>query len=189
MKKIIHDKYFYGNTGKVEHTDMIVECIPELDLHPSYVGDIRDRDNVEGILDRKHRQSKNAHIWVEENPFIPMLDRIMQHSNNLIWKFENYKGIWEGDHINYIVYDEPGDHFDWHSDSYDHVHKDYQDRILSVSYCLSHASEYEGGEFCIADKEFHMDYGDFIVFPSQNVDHCIKPLISGERKVLVGFTT
>ena len=185
--KLISNKYFYGNTGNPKHTDYIVKYLPsDIKLKESYVGNFGDSTD-EDLVDKAQRHSKNASIAVQNNPFMPLLDTIMRNANDIIWKLD-YKCEWEDEQINYIVYDEPGAHFLWHSDSYDFVSKDYKDRKLSVSYCLSHASDYEGGEFCIEDKEFHMDYGDFIVFPSQDTEHCIKPLISGVRHVLVGFS-
>lgn len=188
MKKIITDSYFYGNTGNRKHADFVVDCMPDVELHPTWCLDGEENSKKPPSVQKHVRFSKNAHVSVMNNPFIPMFETIVRNANNLIWN-KPLRGVWETDTLNYIVYDEPGAHFDWHEDSYLDDPEPYCGRQLSISYSLSHASDYEGCEFCIGDEEFKMDYGDFIVFPSHHTMHRIKPMKSGIRKVLVAWFT
>ena len=179
MKKIINENYFLGNTGNPLATHSVIAGIPSLDFTEAVVG----YDDEEEELDEHHRKSGVA-VFPATGIVAEGVGKIINNCNKLLWN-KNLKGNFEVDNIYYMIYNEPADHFAWHCDTYpgDPYEKS---RVLSLSYCLSHASDYEGCEFCIGDEEFKMDFGDFIVFPS-GVEHCVKPLVSGERKVLVAW--
>ena len=95
--------------------------------------------------------------------------------------------------IQYTVYSDPNDHYDWHQDIYendeDEDDEDFK-RTLSLSLCLSADDFYEGAEFFIKDgsernvRVFKMRFGEFIVFPS-TVEHKVNALRAGERESLV----
>ena len=183
MKKIISDDYFYGNTGNPAATQELLDFMPVINpdqLEQALVGPAYQDPRVE--LD--HRKTKTMGITVDDHPIILGLEKIIQGSNKYIWK-KDLQNKWDINMINYLLYEEPDDQFKWHVDNLGYVNGE-NDRVLSLSYCLSHASDYEGCEFCIGDEEFKMDFGDFIVFPS-DVLHCVKPLISGRREVIVAW--
>lgn len=61
-------------------------------------------------------------------------------------------------------------------------------RKLSIVICLSSDNDYQGGLFKFIDlnKSFKFDKGDAIIFDS-NLLHCVEPVVSGKRQVLVSF--
>ena len=179
MKKIVSDNYFYGNLGNPKATQKILNSMPDIELGEAQISPGYNIDKI--VLDTDFRKTRAAEIdAAKDNDIVRGLEEIVLGTNRMVWKKE-LKGGWDEDIINYLVYNEPQDQFKWHKDTLA-----FLNRELSLSYCLSHASDYEGCEFCIGDEEFKMDFGDFIVFPS-DVLHCVKPLISGERKVLVAW--
>jgi len=61
-------------------------------------------------------------------------------------------------------------------------------RKISMVFCLSDSSDYHGGElhFPKLNKQFKLTKGDVIIFRSSLL-HGVKPVISGERYVMIGF--
>lgn len=61
-------------------------------------------------------------------------------------------------------------------------------RKLSLVICLSNEFDYQGGlfKFIELDQSFKFDKGDAVIFDS-NLLHCVEPVISGKRQVLVSF--
>ena len=61
-------------------------------------------------------------------------------------------------------------------------------RKISMIYCLSDSNDYTGGElhFPRLNKEFKLTKGDVIMFRS-SILHGVKPVISGQRYVMIGF--
>ena len=100
--------------------------------------------------------------------------------------------------LQFLVYDEPGDHYEWHCDAAkDEFNSEYI-RKLTAILCLSSKDDYEGGEleiamtptdmvdgFANADK-IKLDIGEVIIFPTDSL-HKVHPLISGTRSVLIGW--
>ena len=92
--------------------------------------------------------------------------------------------------VQFTVYQDYEDHYDWHQDQYTDDDYDGFKRNLSFSICLSPTDFYEGAEFFIKDgnernvRVFKMQYGEFIFFPS-NVEHKVNALRSGARESLV----
>lgn len=92
--------------------------------------------------------------------------------------------------VQFTVYQDFEDHYDWHQDQYSDDDYCGFTRNLSFSLCLSPSDFYEGAEFFIKDgnernvRVFKMRYGDFIFFPS-DVEHKVNALRSGARESLV----
>ena len=90
--------------------------------------------------------------------------------------------------LQFTMYADTGDHYDWHQDQYED--DEPFTRQLSISVCLSHIDEYQGAELFIKDgsevnvRVFKMQYGDFVVFPSE-IEHRVNQLREGERVTLV----
>jgi len=61
-------------------------------------------------------------------------------------------------------------------------------RKISMIFCLSDSNDYTGGElhFPKLNKEFKLTKGDVIMFRSSLL-HGVKPVLSGERYVMIGF--
>lgn len=95
--------------------------------------------------------------------------------------------------INYLVYEGNGEsRYDWHVDTSYQGYRKY-DRKISGIVMLSDPEDYEGGQIIIDDsgtgkeeffKEMPMKKGDVLFFDS-NFRHCVTPVTSGCREVLV----
>jgi len=83
--------------------------------------------------------------------------------------------------IEYIRY-KKGDWLGWHTD--------LRGSELTTVSMLSEQSEYEGGTFQVKDKDdvvVDLDFkqGDMIIFLSKKIEHRIKPMKDGRRRVMV----
>ena len=103
--------------------------------------------------------------------------------------------------LQYTIYN-VRDHYDWHIDSHGKPYKNGLIRKLSFTICLNdnelENNNYTGGDFEIClphpyhnkNKYFRFrkvfKQGTIIVFPS-HIWHKVHPIISGTRKVLVGW--
>lgn len=95
--------------------------------------------------------------------------------------------------IDYLVYEGNGkSKYDWHIDTSYHGYRKY-DRKISGIVMLSDPEEYEGGRLLVDNtgsgrddliKEVSMKKGDVTFFDS-NYRHCVEPVTSGLREVLV----
>ncbi len=100
--------------------------------------------------------------------------------------------------IQFLIYDNPGDHYDWHCDVADDSFTKGYVRKLTVILSLSSKDDYEGGELDLAmtptdmvdgfanSDRMKLDLGDVIIFPTDSL-HKVHPLISGKRMVLIGW--
>ena len=90
--------------------------------------------------------------------------------------------------IQYTVYNK-GDRYGWHCDT-EHGPASEFVRKVSISLCLSDASDYEGGELQIklgdSVQNVKMSCGDVMVFPSDAL-HRVRTITSGTRVSLVGW--
>lgn len=86
-------------------------------------------------------------------------------------------------HPNFLRYRE-GMHYAWHNDMWimDGMKTDY-----SITVFLNDPSEYEGGELVIttgdANVEYKLEAGKAVIYHT-GLDHCVKPVTKGERKVV-----
>ena len=166
----------------------IVEQYAGLDFKETKV------DHSNPRLDIKKRKCKasglNTDCWVAG-----MLAHFVHCANKETFKYDLRQ--WSAE-PQFIIYDEPGDHYDWHCDAAkDDFNVEYI-RKLTAILCLSSKDDYEGGElhvamtltdmvdgFANADK-FKLDIGEVLIFPTDSL-HRVTPLISGTRKILIGW--
>lgn len=154
-----------------------------IDLVASEIGSEADGAQCDDI-----RQGSQA--WISDTPHANyILQKLAFDANEALWEIPDIDTAYPD--IQYTLYNEPSDHYDWHQDHYDDEEDiDGFHRKVSLSLCLSHDDMYEGAEFFIKDgsdsnvRYFKMKYGDFIVFPS-DVEHRVNALRSGERLSLV----
>ncbi len=166
----------------------IVEQYAGLDFKETKV------DHSNPRLDIKKRKCKasglNTDCWVAG-----MLAHFVHCANKETFKYDLRQ--WSAE-PQFIIYDEPGDHYDWHCDvAKDDFNVEYIRKLTAVL-CLSSKDDYEGGElhvamtptdmvdgFANADK-FKLDIGEVLIFPTDSL-HRVTPLISGTRKILIGW--
>ena len=91
--------------------------------------------------------------------------------------------------IQYTIYEPPGDHYDWHIDTFIDTPNAYQ-RKLSMTVQLSNDWEYEGGDFELNQAGLESTdirtKGTVLIFPSFLL-HRVKPVSKGVRKTLVAW--
>ena len=96
------------------------------------------------------------------------------------------------DSVQYTIYEDGGDHYDWHMDTFINTPNAYT-RKLSLTLQLSDGSEYEGGNFELNDGTGQgLPYdalrkkGSVLIFPSFLM-HRVTPVTSGIRKTIVAW--
>lgn len=163
--------------------DEISDAVYDTNLSVSQIGCEDDSSECNDVR-------KGSHVWVNDTPFTNnVLQQLALDANEVLWNLADIDS--EFPSIQYTLYDQPSDHYDWHQDHY----AEEEDitgfhRKVSISLCLSHDDMYEGAEFFIKDgsntnvRYFKMRYGDFIVFPS-DLEHRVNALRSGSRLSLV----
>lgn len=150
--------------------------------------ELRKGKVVEG--NKSNRKSKLS--WIEdksiEQSITPIINNINIENN---WNFL----LREYEPLQYTVYGSKN-FYDWHIDSHSKPYDNGLIRKLSFTICLN--EDYEGGEFELSlpnpKPEKHKFFkfnkvfkqGTIIVFPSF-VWHKVNPVITGTRKVLVGW--
>ena len=146
-------------------------------------------DNEDGF----YSDTRKCDAWnlePEDISFCEKFSNIIKRVNADKWRMD-LKGEFETP-LQFLHYHEPGHHFDWHHDVMVDIDFNLVGlRKITMVYCLSKSSDYEGGEFNVInfDQNIHsvkMDRGDLMILPSA-VMHKVSPLISGERKTLVGW--
>jgi predicted 2-oxoglutarate/Fe(II)-dependent dioxygenase YbiX len=191
FKKLTED-FFIGNLGCKESTDEVAavletsELFDEIEYEDAGVGSSED-----GVTDYGVRKCEVKWLSVDNVNFIETgLRSIVENVNDSTWKIDlDHK--WQTS-IQYTRYTERGHFYGWHQDYYDYDDQSLSEiRRISIVYCLCHKSDYVGGEFQIKTSNGNtytrkLDYGDFIVFPSDRV-HRVKKLKGGERTTLVGW--
>ena len=95
------------------------------------------------------------------------------------------------DSVQYTVYHDGGDHYDWHIDTFLDTPNAFH-RKLSVTVQLTNSNEYTGGDFKLKDgtgqelPEHVKDKGSVLIFPSFLL-HKVTPVTSGTRRTLVAW--
>ena len=177
------DTFVYGRLGLAD-TNKIMSAakktIAEEELMKGEVGDEGDE-----TIDDEVR--KTSVYWMTKSKKVRRkIDEFVSEFNDLKFKQQMDEG---GQDYQVTIYDNPNDHYDWHQDYYDDDVDDFV-RTVSLSICLSPDTDYLGAEFFIKDgsesnvRVFKMDYGDFIIFPSE-VEHKVNALRDGARTSLV----
>ena len=164
--------------------EIIADEVSQLEeLSLACIGD--SEDNVDDDLDLDIRKGK-LHWLVNSQEATDLIDKLVQEINVGYFDLNISDSAIE---YQFTIYDEVTDHYDWHQDYYDDDATDFV-RELSISVCLSSSDRYDGAEFFIKDgsdsniRVFKMNYGDFIVFPS-NCEHRVNMLREGTRYSLV----
>ena len=181
------DNFVVGRFSIPITQEILNEILANIDLDELSATEIGSIDDAEAI--DEVRQGSIA--WLDD---CTLTNEVLKHFtaeiNQQYWPSVQLADDYPP--IQFTLYSDVGDHYDWHQDYYkgDEDENDGFIRKLSISLCLSHSDEYEGAEFFIKDgsdtnvRVFHMMFGDFIVFPS-DVEHRVNELRSGERVSLV----
>ena len=176
--------------------DEEVALVMRKHLEKNY-GQAMSYGNVHHPSDGKYKSDdeirKSKISWVPTTSWVAgMLANFITAANVDLF---GYDLLYWTDEIQYTSYDESGSHYTWHNDMAKASNKVFgQDiyRKLSISLCLSHADEYDGGEFQLMTQcnqppaTYKMDMGDVIVF-SSDTTHRVRPIKSGKRISLVGW--
>ncbi len=130
----------------------------------------------------------SEHAWIDDEDVQRfMYSNISTANQDRDWNFDLNKI----ERVQYTKY-QPGGHYKLHNDSLMSTEEPRQVRKLSCILVLN--DDFEEGlfQFCkiedgeISRKDLELRKGDMIVFPSF-CDHRVKPITSGERKVLVAW--
>lgn len=169
--------------SKEELDRICAYCEQNLELNTATIG----TGNKSGTAPEWRKSSTG---WIENNRdtvwFYDKMAFIARKLNSLFYRFDLY-GFME--HMQYTVYANGGDHYDWHIDS---GGSDLCPRKLSMSLQISDPNDYEGGdlEFMIgknADRA-KKERGLVVAFPSYRL-HRVTPVTKGVRKSIVVWTT
>ena len=178
----------YGNEFSDAECDWIIqESEKVLDINNAVVGE-------EGDKESSYRKSKTGFIHYNN----PDHNELWSVVSNKLWNVVNDANrtnfgfdIGYLDSVQYTVYHDGGDHYDWHIDTFLDTPNAFH-RKLSVTVQLSDGDEYEGGEFHLRDGSGQdlpnniYDRGSVLVFPSFLL-HRVTPVTSGARKTLVAW--
>jgi len=138
----------------------------------------------EGLTNDKVRTSETG--WIELTPDTAFIyDALAYIARQLNGQFFDFDLFGFVEHLQYTVYRDKGDHYDWHLDR---GNANMAPRKLSLSLQLSDPSEYEGGDLEIftATQPLKMEKkkGLLVAFPSFTL-HRVTPVTSGVRRSLV----
>ena len=161
-----------------------------LNIAPATLGENSERDVHDSI-----RSSKTGFITSSD---YEQRD-LWNYTSNLLWGYINEANRQSfGFDVNYLsniqytIYEPPGDHYDWHIDTFIDTPNAYQ-RKLSMTVQLSDGSEYEGGDFEMRDgtrsglnQSELKQKGTVLVFPSF-ISHRVKPVTKCIRRTLVAW--
>ena len=163
--------------------DSIRKEVKNQDFQLGLTGEIEEEENV----DFEARSS--SIYWLVKSKKARNMSLQLAHAiNDEYFNLEIDEG--HPPDVQFTVYQDYDDHYDWHQDQYTEEDYDGFKRNLSFSLCLSPTDFYEGAEFFIKDgnernvRVFKMRYGEFIFFPS-DVEHKVNALRSGARESLV----
>ena len=150
------------------------------------------------IADGNQVNRKSHVAWLKNPQLIEQITPLINEANQQAgWNFL----LKEFEPLQYTIYN-IRDHYDWHIDTHAKSYDNGLIRKLSFTICLNDDTtinnNYTGGNFeiCIPHPRYHkhkyfkfqknFKQGTIIVFPSY-VWHKIHPVLSGTRKVLVGW--
>ena len=185
MKLIKADSDHFVGAIREDQAAQLLQEIAEVEFSPATF--------INGKQDSRGRSSDTG--WIHEDR-VSVLGRIMEVANKNIWKKDLKYHSFVDQEVQVTKYSGAGAHYRWHRDTHTSSYAicDYEARQLSISLCLSHTEDYEGGEFDlrrprqkeIIDLQYKLGFGEFIVFDSHSL-HRVNPLVSGERITLVGW--
>ena len=153
--------------------------------------DLKWQEALFSSSEKKDKDVRESEIcWIEDDILKNFIYYKFESANSdPQWGYE----LTDIEHIQYTKYKING-HYDWHTD-YMWSEETRECRKLSMTLMLSKRDDYEGGSFEFQRfengeshfQEINLDIGEMIVFPSI-LQHRIKPVTRGERKVLVAWT-
>lgn len=139
-----------------------------------------------------NQNNRKSHItWIQDKNIESKITKVINEANTKRWNFL----LREFEPLQYTVYNKK-DHYDWHIDTHTKAYKNGLVRKLSFTLCLN--DSYKGGNFelCLphpySNKNRYLKFkkvfkqGTIIIFPS-HIWHKVHPVITGIRKVLVGW--
>ena len=204
-----HSYYFFKDVISPRICDDIIKLSHIKKLQRGTTGDFGKVLSKEGKITKKDIQQlikiRDSNIvWCDEHWIHKEIMEYIRIANvNANWNFE----IFASEDIQFTKY-EPGQHYDWHQDSWKDVYKNDHPlekvrglaRKLSAVILLSNPNEYTGGEFkiflpespkrankkCIKVVEELKTKGSLIVFPSHYF-HKVEPVLTGTRYSLVSW--
>jgi len=144
------------------------------------------------IQDGNNLNRKSKISWLEDNNIEKAITVVINEANEKTgWNFL----LKEFEPLQYTIYN-VRDHYNWHIDTHSKPYNNNLIRKLSFTICLN--EDYTGGDFeiCLphplSNKHKHFRFqkvfkqGTIIIFPS-HLWHKVHPVITGVRKVLVGW--
>jgi PKHD-type hydroxylase len=128
--------------------------------------------------------------WLENNSdvgwFYDRMAFIARKLNSHFYRFDLYGFV---EPMQYTVYGNGEDHYDWHIDS---GTSDISPRKLSMSLLLSDPKDYQGGDLEFMSgknaERAKKDRGTVVAFPAYRL-HRVSPVTKGVRKSIVVWTT
>lgn len=161
----------------------IINASDELATTQAHIGGNREKNN-KGDVNPNVRVSDVKWIDFRHKLYRKIQEDILHLVNvfNVDWGFDIYQSVGS---LQYTVYPVGG--------KYDAHHDTFQDNVnvnrkISVSVLLSSDSEFDGGEFVLADQKIKnfRGQGSVLIFPSYMM-HGVRPVTRGERKSLVAW--
>lgn len=181
------NKIYENEFSDAECDWIIQESEKVLDINNAVVGE-------EGDKESSYRKSKTGFIHYNNpdhnelwNVVSSKLWNVVNDANRTNFGFD----VSYLDSVQYTVYHDGGDHYDWHIDTFLDTPNAFH-RKLSVTVQLTNSNEYTGGDFKLRDgtgqelPEHVKDKGSVLIFPSFLL-HKVTPVTSGTRRTLVAW--
>ena len=174
-----------------------IHYIKEEALSQSFCKSIIDQGDQQKLQLAKiqdgNQINRKSHVtFIQDKDIESEITKVVNEANEKAsWNFL----LKEFEPFQYTIYN-VRDHYDWHVDTHFKKYNNNLIRKISFTICLN--DNYEGGDFeiCIPhpyhnkNKYFRFrkvfKQGTIIIFPS-HIWHKVHPVISGTRKVLVGW--
>ena len=178
----------YQNQFSDAECDWIInESEKVLDIKNAVIGEEGDNESLyrksqTGFI--HYNTPEHNELW---NVVSSKLWNIVNDANRTNFGFD----IGYLDSVQYTVYHDGGDHYDWHIDTFLDTPNAFH-RKLSVTVQLTNSNEYTGGDFKLRDgtgqelPEHVKDKGSVLIFPSFLL-HKVTPVTSGTRRTLVAW--
>lgn len=175
----------WSNAFSNEELEQIINIGESLGTTTSQIG-----TTDTGLVDTTIRKSKNSWILYDNCPWV--FDRLTQIAAKLNANFYGFdlEGIGS---LQYTVYEEDNNHYDWHWDMFVGAPLDSLDyrkqRKLTLVLHLTDPADYDGGEFELYNGKTTLvekSYGRVYAFPSFAL-HRVTPVTRGTRRTLVAW--
>lgn len=168
-----------------EELSKIISIGDALPIHESTIVGSSAGENISA--EHKIRKSKNAWMPLQDNNRF-VYDKLCSSINTLNAQFFQFDIFGFMENLQYTVYLEDNNHYDWHKDKT--PNKYFPARKLTAVLMLSNNTDYEGGELQILEssdpKTLEKERGRLYVFPSYLL-HRVTPVTKGRRITLVSW--